>query len=405
MDLRQRLAHLAADRAGLTAPSSAGTADRLKRLLDRAPGTGRRLDERAVADHLGGAVLASGVVLIEQDLALSHAHGRIALSGVLEAPVGDLVGGDTPADRLLFLDTETTGLAGGTGTLAFLLGLARVAADRLHIRQYFLTGFGGEQAMLEHARDWFVSSGQLVTFNGKSFDVPLLATRHRLRRLAWPLADKPHLDLLHPTRAAFVTRWPDCRLQRAEAELLGMVRQDDLPGWLVPQVWGDFVRDGALGQVPSILEHNRLDVVSLLALLIEIARVYATPGYAGADTHALARRHLRAGAQDRAIEHLDHRREQLAIQGALELARLFRRQGRWDDAVAIWRPLMEQGIAEACLALAKYHEHVGRDYERAVAACQRLIALQPAEPEHGRRLARLHRKLAEGGGLLGERFG
>jgi uncharacterized protein YprB with RNaseH-like and TPR domain len=401
MDLRQRLDLLTAKRPAQT--PQPGTAERLERLLQSSPrreGT-KHAGDAEVAARLGGEVLDAGVVLVEAWLPLAHVHGNVALGSLLDAPLEVLAGGLTNSrprpEELLFLDTETTGLAGGSGTLPFLLGLARVEDGGLRLRQYFLTGFRGEQALLEHARAWLQAGRHLVSYNGKTFDVPLLLTRHRLRRLACPLDAKPHLDLLHPTRAAFAALWPDCRLQRAESRLLGLNRPDDLPGSLVPEVWSEFVRSGVIGEVPRILEHNRLDVITLAALLGELCRVHAEPGYRGADAHGLARRHLRAGQQTKALEHLRAGREALDTAGLLELAHLHRRQGEWREALAIWQPLACQGVIAAILALAKFHEHVARDYASAAAACQALVARQPGEQGHRLRLARIRRKLAGNG--------
>lgn len=398
MDLRQRLDRLTTRPAEPVVPSS--TAERLERLLHASPRreAKTRASEAEVAEKLGGVVLDVGVVLVETWLPLDHLHGRVRLANLLEAPMevltGVLVNPRPRPEELLFLDTETTGLAGGTGTLPFLLGLARLEDGGLRLRQYFLTGFKGEQTMLAHARDWLHAGIHLVSYNGKTFDVPLLLTRHRLRRLAWPLDNKPHLDLLHPTRAAFARRWPDCRLQTAEVELLGLHRADDLPGWLVPQVWSEFVRTGVLGEVPRILEHNRLDVISLAVLPAELCRVHTEPGYRDADAHALARRHLRSGQQNLALEHLQSSSASLDTAGLLELARIHRRQREWNSALSIWQPLAAQGVIEALLAVAKFHEHVARDYASACAACEQLVVRQPDEQAHRLRLSRIRDKLA-----------
>ena len=391
MDLRQRLERLAAKREAAPATAGPDTAERLKRLLDASPRADRpaRMDEAAVAARLGGSLLEPGLVLVEDWLPPDHVHGRAALSGLLDAPLEALATSPVRPDSLLFLDTETTGLAGGTGTLPFLLGLARPEDGGLRLRQYFLTGFRGERALLEHARAWLAACGHVVSYNGKRFDLPLLATRHRLRCLDFPLDGKPHIDLLHPTRAAFAARWADCRLQRTETELLGVVRRDDLPGWLVPQVWTEFVRTGAVGDVHRILEHNRIDVVTLAVLLAEMARIHAVPGDPRADAHALARARLRAGEEEAAPAHLLGCRDGLGVDGLLELARRHRRRERWNEAVAIWQPLADQGVARALEALAKYREHVARDYAGALAACRELLVLEPGENAHRQRLARL----------------
>ena len=146
--------------------------------------------------------------------------------------------------------------------------------------------------------------------------------------------------------------------------------------------------------MPRILEHNRLDVITLAALLGVLARVHAEPGYRGADAQGLARSRLRAGQQTQALEHLHAARAALDPAGLLELARLHRRLGEWQEALAIWQPLADQGVIAAILALAKFHEHVARDYASAAAACQDLMAQQPDEPAHRQRLARVEGKLA-----------
>lgn len=399
MELRQRLARLTGGHSPSTSPTTT-TRERLDVLLDRSARSkaGPKVSDEEVAVRMGGMLVAPGVVLFEHFIPLDHSHGQVPLRRLLEAPLEALApSAPKPAD-LLFLDTETTGLAGGTGTLPFLLGLARLDEGCLRVRQYLLTGFAGEPAVQERVRTWLETGRLVVSYNGKSFDLPLLVTRHRLQRKTCPLEGKPHLDLLHPTRAAFATVWPDCRLQQAEARLMGLVRSDDLPGWLVPQVWTDFVRKGVLGDMPRVLEHNLLDVITLAALLAELAQVYAQPGYAQADPHALARSHLRLGQSLQAVAHLQAGRAGLGAAGLLELARLHCRQGDWDKAADIWETLVREGTTEAMLALAKFHEHRTHDYQRAMALCQELIARQPGDIAHQHRLARIKRKSGEGPG-------
>ncbi|MCZ7564155.1 MAG: ribonuclease H-like domain-containing protein [Burkholderiales bacterium] len=174
-------------------------------------------------------------------------------------------GGETAA--LLFFDTETTGLAGGTGTLAFLAGLAWFEADGLRTRQYLLTGFADEAALYAQIRETASTRRCLVTYNGKSFDAPLVRSRCRLVHAPDPLADLAHLDLLHATRRRFGRSWPDCRLRTAETRALDFVRVGDLPGSLVPEAFRRFMRHGETAPLPAILEHNRNDLLTLAALL------------------------------------------------------------------------------------------------------------------------------------------
>jgi uncharacterized protein len=401
VDVRQRLALLGrqsgAQAASSVSRDNGSTLERLKRLVGesaRRPPHGASGDDE-VAVCLGGSVLDNGLILVEGWLTFEHRHGSVAIGELADAPVHMLSSGTpTASGGLLFLDTETTGLAGGTGTLPFLLGLARVEDGQLCWRQYFLTGFRGEAALLSHAREWLLEAEQLVSYNGKTFDVPLLVTRHRLQRLDCPLEAKAHIDLLHPTRTAFGTVWPDCRLQTAERNLLGFARQDDLPGWLVPGVWGELVRAGTTRDLPRVLEHNRLDLISLAALLAVLSHIHAEPGHPEADALALARRHVRTGRQVEAAECLERRRHDLDVAGLLELASLRRRLGQWEQAVGIWQQLARQGVPEAILSLAKYHEHVAHDYQSALTSSLELCALQPDEGAHRLRLDRLQRKLS-----------
>ncbi len=352
------------------------------------------MPDAETARLLGGECIAGGLILVEQMLPLATPHGTAPLSEVREAPLSLLAGGG-PVDSggLLFLDTETTGLAGGTGTLPFLLGLARIEGEVLRLRQFFLTGFKGEAALLEQALPWYRQARHLVTFNGKCFDLPLLVTRYRLARRAEPFGPLGHIDLLYPTRRAFARNWPDCRLQTAERRLLGFVRSDDLPGHLVPQAWFDFVRLGAADRVPAILLHNRWDLVSLAALAAALARLYARPEHDEADLVAIARAHRRNGDMHQAYRQLRERRQRLDDGGLLELAALHRRNGEWDEAAKIWEQLAQRGSAEALERLAKYQEHVRRDYRAALALTRLLLERQGAKPGHLRRQSRLAGKL------------
>lgn len=405
-DLRSRLVALREQRGaapqGLSSPGELGSgagahlpriAERIERLAASSRSAPRsRPDERAVADLLDGERLAPGVIVV--DRRIEGRHGRTVLSEVAGTTWPFLENGRAcAANGAAFLDTETTGLAGGTGTLPFLVGVLRVDGDGLRLTQWFLTGFGGEPAMLASLAEALSGATSVVSFNGKCFDAPLLAARYRLAGLPNPLREMAHLDLLHPTRSAFGRAWPDCRLQTAERRLLGFEREDDLPGHLVPQVWFDFVREGRAEKLAGVLEHNRWDLVSLAALLARLARAFAEPGHTEeADALALSRAQARAGRHDLAFAHLREAHYKLDSRGLLELARLHRRRGDLDSAVALWNALSEAGDPAATRRLAIHHEHVRRDPRAALEYAERLasggIAGRP-EPE---RVARLQRK-------------
>ncbi|MEO9002468.1 MAG: ribonuclease H-like domain-containing protein [Rhodanobacter sp.] len=176
-----------------------------------------------------------------------------------------------PHSRLLHFDTETTGLAGGTGTRAFMIGAADWIDGRFRIRQLTITTMAAETAMLRTFAQWLREDTVLVSYNGKCYDAPLLATRYRLARLANPVTGLGHLDLLHPVRRHWKHQWPDCRLATAERQLLGVVREDDLPGAEAPAAWLAYLRGGSARNLRRVAAHNAQDLKSLAGVLLTMA--------------------------------------------------------------------------------------------------------------------------------------
>jgi uncharacterized protein YprB with RNaseH-like and TPR domain len=179
-----------------------------------------------------------------------------------------------PTDALLHFDTETTGLAGGAGTRAFMLGYSRWSAAGLELRQLWITRLGAEAPMLERFAQWLSAAPvQLVSYNGRSFDAPLLAARYRLSRQRNPLADLPHHDLLPAVRRRFKAHWPSCRMAEVEARLLGIERHDDLPGAQAPAAFLQALRHGRLQALQRVVLHHRQDLISLALLLPQLAQM------------------------------------------------------------------------------------------------------------------------------------
>ncbi|MBB1089623.1 ribonuclease H-like domain-containing protein [Lysobacter sp. SG-8] len=194
----------------------------------------------------------------------------------------------TPA-RLLFFDTETTGLAGGTGTRAFQIGAADWHAGHLRVRQLLMTSMAAEPAMLREFARWLEPRTVLCSYNGRCYDAPLLKTRYRLARMVEPLGKLDHLDLLFPTRRFHKGRWENCRLGTIERRLLGIVREDDLPGSQAPAAWLSYLRGGAAADLRRVCAHNHQDVVTLARLLLSLAssaddNAVALPGLHAAET-------------------------------------------------------------------------------------------------------------------------
>lgn len=204
---------------------------------------------------------------------LDHVHGRVGLAAarsLCAARVAELARDQQLAslapEQCLFLDTETTGLSGGAGTVVFNYGMAFFDGDELVLEQLFLRDFAEEPAMLHHMAHRLAEHPVPVTYVGKSYDRHRIAARLAVHRIEAPVLTDRHVDLYHVVRRQYGREWPDARLRTAEQRLLGLHRDCDLPGSEAPAAFLDWIRDRT-GPVDRVLEHNRLDVLSLVALL------------------------------------------------------------------------------------------------------------------------------------------
>jgi uncharacterized protein len=224
----------------------------LRRLLQRRHAAKRVLDPPA------GVRLCDGLYLVEHREPATYASAmRLPWSDTDEAP----------SENYVCFDTETTGLAGGVGTKAFMIGTAQWQRGELLTRQLYLTALSGEAAMLSAFADALPRDAILVSYNGRSYDVPLLKGRYRIHRQTHPFDDLAHVDLLHPTRRAYRGVWENCRLATIERNVLGVMREDDLPGAHAPAAWLAFLRGRESLSLGRVLAHNKVDLSSLAALL------------------------------------------------------------------------------------------------------------------------------------------
>jgi uncharacterized protein YprB with RNaseH-like and TPR domain len=343
-------------------------------------------------------------------------HGRFHIRDLAPLDMDRLaVLGNDPALRkldyrqALFFDTETTGLAGGTGTVAFLIGLGWFEGDAFITRQLFARDYGEERAMLLGLRELFKGKKFLVSFNGKAFDANLLAARFIMNRMPDPLGGLPHLDLLHPARRLLSHRLPDRRLGSLEAVLLGFEREGDVPGSEIPQRYFDWLRrrDGRL--MADVFEHNRLDILTLAALSAQLVEMI-DPDRENAWGHpsdrlAAARLFLARGCPGEAIRLLGPlvgcASRETARDAARELSLHYKRADQWPAAVAIWEEMAVRDGNDlfALIELAKWCEHRRRDFTRALTLVERACAckrsLSPDEcADLAHRRERLERKLA-----------
>lgn len=226
---------------------------------------------------LPGEEIAPGLRLIQSHVAFPAPAGALVLD-FAKRP-GETV---DPRD-LLFFDTETTGLAGGTGTRAFQIGAADwhhdpVHGDGLRVRQLLITTLGAEASMLQTFAGWLRPATVLSSYNGRCYDSPLLKTRYRLARMDDPITALDHVDLLFPTRRRYRGVWENCRLATIERELLGIVREDDLPGSEAPAAWLSYLRGGGSSLLRRVCAHNHQDVVTLARLMVRLVEAEAAAG-------------------------------------------------------------------------------------------------------------------------------
>ena len=287
--------------------------------------------------------------------------------------------------KWLFLDTETTGLAGGTGTYAFLIGLAWWDAGALQVEQFFMRDFGEEHAILYEVAARLAERPVLVTFNGRSFDWPLLENRYTMTRSIPVPRLAAHLDLLHPARALWKLRLGSVRLVELERHVLdaaktGWQRQDDVLAALIPQHYFDYLGGGPAEPLAAVIRHNQMDLRGLAALVGKIDELLAPNGGSdaeGLDLFGLSRYLQRRGDSQRA-----HSACTQAIQRGLpkahdgqarrELALLAKRRGEHHKAAAMWHELLkdERNAVHACEQLAVYFERKQKDPQRALEFAQ-----------------------------------
>jgi uncharacterized protein YprB with RNaseH-like and TPR domain len=346
-----------------------------------------------------------------RDFADGATHGRVTLSDArrLRASTLALLALDdalaaVDPTRVLFVDTETTGLHGGAGTLPFLIGLGWFEASTFRVEQLFLPRPGQEGPMLRRLAERLSQASLMVTFNGKCFDWPLLRTRLVMNRLAG-LTPPAHLDLLHCSRRVFRRRLSTMRLTDLERHVLGFHRVKDIDGAAIPAVYFDYLRYGRAAPLQQVLEHNLLDVVALAAVLAELSRRVETPwdGDAAEDCLSLAELHARFG-QPECAESLAVLAAERAGGGrtAFEAwwlaARLAGRRRDWatmahrlDTALSL--PRLSRAETEALhLALARVCEHRLKDKARALHHARSGAAAE-APAAHAKRIARLSRQL------------
>jgi len=361
--------------------------------------------------------------VVENDYPREYQHGNQNLC--LEAPLEALEkwAGEPGLHTLdiqsfAFLDTETSGLAGGTGTYAFLVGAGRFEGDQFHLEQFFMRDPSEEGALLLAVEKFLAPCRALVSFNGKAFDAPLLNTRYTLAGWKSPLPGLHHVDLLHIARRLWRDRLPSRTLGNLEVQILGTSRtEEEVPGWMIPQLYFDYLRSGDAREMKNVFYHNAMDVLSLAALFKHIAGLLADPLHTtelhNIDRASLARLFEDLKDHELAVQLYENSLHQSAnglpdelFWDTLQrLSFLHKRQGNFSLAISLWEKAARSGYLYAYVELAKVFEHVRRDYQQALEWTQQALqciqksSFSPYEraywqPELEHRLERLLRKQA-----------
>lgn len=287
----------------------------------------------------------------------------------------------------LFLDTETTGLSGGTGTFPFLIGLGWFENDSFVTCQLLSRDFSEEVAALRYLSELASGRQFLVTFNGKAYDINLLATRFILNRSHDRLAGMPHIDLLHPSRRIFAHRLENTRLSTIESQILGVRREGDVPGFEIPQRYFDWLRQRDGMFLKDVFEHNRMDIISMASLLKHLTDLVKNTveieNCHHGDLLKLAMFLHERGDAARSLPVFEllvaSPHPDVAAGARRSLSIIYKKMRRWDDAVHLWQILADDQPHDifAIEELAKFYEHQTRELEKALQLVRRLLDHAP----------------------------
>ncbi len=324
------------------------------------------------------------VFLREVVYSLEERHGHYRFAQLLEIMaaweakgiVHPLSTANKKAENLLFFDTETTGLHGGTGNTIFLLGYSRFAHDHVVVRQHFLPAPHAELVLYQSFLDAIHDTTDLVTYNGKAFDWPQVKTRHTLLRdsiSALPVFG--HVDLLHGARRLWKQELPSCRLSIVEKEKLGILRESDIPGSMAPMLYFDYMQERDPEIMEGILLHNEQDVLSLITLYIHISKLLLSHDQHSSsmdERFEIARWYESLGADDQALHHyrtIAKSNDRRKVQAMAAMGHIFKKLKSWEKALAAWERVMKEAAfasEEIYVETAKIYEHQYKDYEKAL---------------------------------------
>jgi uncharacterized protein YprB with RNaseH-like and TPR domain len=290
-------------------------------------------------------------------------------------------------NKTIFLDTETTGLAGGAGTYIFLVGVGYFEGDQFCVRQYFMRDYNEERALLSALNDLLSNFKAVVTYNGKTFDLPLMESRYIMSGMKMSLKDPYHFDLLYPARRLWKRRLESCSLSSVEREILKVIRDDDVPGYLIPEIYFRYLRTKDARAIKQVFEHNLQDILSLVALVSRMCFLVEDPlnnTEYGMDIFSIGKMFDEEKKYEQSTHYYaEALKHNLAEEEVLEILRLssfaYKRQGKWEEAEEIWKEIIERSreyIYYPYEELAKYYEHYLKDYQKAETVVEEALNIE-----------------------------
>jgi len=362
-----------------------------------------------VAESLGGVIFQNRYgkfVLVEKKFDLNHRHGKVRLASCLEhddnvfarlcfssssACQTSICSPPFDLKRTAFIDCETTGLAGGVGTYAFLVGIGYFSAGSKErdpefiIKQYFMRDFDEEPAVLLAVSEKLNNFQSMASYNGKCYDLPLLENRSIVNRIDFDSTTWSHLDLLFPSRRLWKRRIQDCSLANVEQQILNVGREIDVPSYLIPQIYFDFLRSGIIDPLIPVFHHNIYDILSLVGLSVLIGQALQDFSVAGiedpVDLYSLGRFHYSLGNYPESIACFENALSkdmptewQEAI--SINLAFAYKRTGSIKQAAEVWHHLLKEEFPFNFYVyeeLAKYYEHKEKNYPQALLIVDRAV--------------------------------
>jgi hypothetical protein len=318
--------------------------------------------------------------VVNKKIPIESQHGQIALNQMQKSPLLERLPGlagisKVPLSSYLFIDTETSSLSGGTGSYVFLIGAAKYFRSQIQFKQFFLEDPANEPAQLAALENFASSAKVIISYNGKSFDLPRIKTRYKLHGWPVPFDDIWHIDLLHIARRLWKNHLPSCNLGEIEYQLLGVRRSDlDIPGWEIASHFFEYLQSGDPSSLKSVFYHNEIDVISLISLLIYILDRLSNPlSYPSEDLLSIALY----------LSYLDYRQEAITVLSeALEsgylsehqetlglnsLAQLHKQNKDFQKSIPLWKETASRGeILSPFVELAMYYEHKEKDLQEAI---------------------------------------